>query len=288
MPNTRSGSIEVLHLSKQFLQRETGLTLDVLNDISFCAEPGTFLALVGESGCGKTTLLRILAGLECADHGIVQINGKAVSGPNADCGMMFQQNALFPWLTVRENIEFGPKMLRKSQQDQARINELLQIMRLEDFSNVYPAKISGGMQQRAALARALANDPSVLLLDEPLGALDAFTRMRLQDELIRIWQWQKNTMLMITHDIDEAVYLAQKVIILTPRPSRIQKELAISLPSLGYGREIEPAANLSDYGTRFWRRFILCRGVYHEQKERTITDNELCAAACTKRGISWS
>lgn len=113
MPNTRSGSIEVLHLSKQFLQRETGLTLDVLNDISFCAEPGTFLALVGESGCGKTTLLRILAGLECADHGIVQINGKAVSGPNADCGMMFQQNALFPWLTVRENIEFGPKMLRK-------------------------------------------------------------------------------------------------------------------------------------------------------------------------------
>ena len=107
MPNTRSGSIEVLHLSKQFLQRETGLTLDVLNDISFCAEPGTFLALVGESGCGKTTLLRILAGLECADHGIVQINGKAVSGPNADCGMMFQQNALFPWLTVRENIEFG-------------------------------------------------------------------------------------------------------------------------------------------------------------------------------------
>lgn len=149
---------------------------------------------------------------------------------NADCGMMFQQNALFPWLTVRENIEFGPKMLRKSQQDQARINELLQIMRLEDFSNVYPAKISGGMQQRAALARALANDPSVLLLDEPLGALDAFTRMRLQDELIRIWQWQKNTMLMITHDIDEAVYLAQKVIILTPRPSQIQKELAISLP----------------------------------------------------------
>ena len=143
---------------------------------------------------------------------------------------MFQQNALFPWLTVRENIEFGPKMLRKSQQDQARINELLQIMRLEDFSNVYPAKISGGMQQRAALARALANDPSVLLLDEPLGALDAFTRMRLQDELIRIWQWQKNTMLMITHDIDEAVYLAQKVIILTPRPSQIQKELAISLP----------------------------------------------------------
>ena len=121
-------------------------------------------------------------------------------------------------------------MLRKSQQDQARINELLQIMRLEDFSNVYPAKISGGMQQRAALARALANDPSVLLLDEPLGALDAFTRMRLQDELIRIWQWQKNTMLMITHDIDEAVYLAQKVIILTPRPSQIQKELAISLP----------------------------------------------------------
>ena len=144
--------------------------------------------------------------------------------------MMFQQNALFPWLTVRENIEFGPKMLRKSQQDQARINELLQIMRLEDFSNVYPAKISGGMQQRAALARALANDPSVLLLDEPLGALDAFTRMRLQDELIRIWQWQKNTMLMITHDVDEAVYLAQKVIILTPRPSQIQKELAISLP----------------------------------------------------------
>ena len=132
-----------------------------------------------------------------------------------DCGMMFQQNALFPWLTVRENIEFGPKMLRKSQQDQARINELLQIMRLEDFSNVYPAKISGGMQQRAALARALAKDPSVLLRDEPLGALDAFTRMRLQDELIRIWQWQKNTMLMITHDIDEAVYLAQKVIILT-------------------------------------------------------------------------
>ena len=228
MPNTRSGSIEVLHLSKQFLQRETGLTLDVLNDISFCAEPGTFLALVGESGCGKTTLLRILAGLECADHGIVQINGKAVSGPNADCGMMFQQNALFPWLTVRENIEFGPKMLRKSQQDQARINELLQIMRLEDFSNVYPAKISGGMQQRAALARALANDPSVLLLDEPLGALDAFTRMRLQDELIRIWQWQKNTMLMITHDIDEAVYLAQKVIILTPRPKRTCDLSAIS------------------------------------------------------------
>lgn len=230
MADTGRGLIDVQHLSKQFLQRETGLTLEVLHDISFRADPGTFLALVGESGCGKTTLLRILAGLENASSGKIQVNGKSVSGPNADCGMMFQQNALFPWLTVRQNIEFGPKVLGKRNQQQTRIDELLKIMKLTDFSDVYPIKLSGGMQQRAALARALANDPAVLLLDEPLGALNAFTRMRLQDELIKIWKWQKNTMVMITHDIDEAVYLAQKVIIFTPRPSRLQKEINISLP----------------------------------------------------------
>ena len=214
MPDIRSGSIEVLHLSKQFLQRETGLTLDVLNDISFCGEPGTFLALVGESGCGKTTLLQILAGLECADHGIVQINGKAVSGPNADCGMMFQQNALFPWLTVRENIEFGPKMLRKSQQDQARINELLQIMRLEDFSNVYPAKISGGMQQRSALARALANDPKVLLCDEATSALDPNTTKSILELIKQINRDLGITVIVITHEMAVIEAICDRVAII--------------------------------------------------------------------------
>ena len=198
------GSIRVLNVNKSFRNVDSTI-LNVLDNISISVEPGSFVSIVGESGCGKSTLLRILAGLEKPDSGILEIGGTPVNGPDVRCGMMFQQNILFPWLTVEDNIAFGPKMIGKCREKCKEVDRLMEMTGIKEFAKSYPAQLSGGMQQRAALARALATDPEVLLLDEPLGALDAFTRMRIQDELLRIWNNKKNTMLMITHDIEEVM-----------------------------------------------------------------------------------
>ena len=201
-----------------------------LDHVSITVPAGKFVSIIGESGCGKTTLLRMVAGLDKPTEGTIHIDGIPVSGPNPNCGMMFQQDVLFPWLTVRENIAFGPKMLRQSEAKKERVEELLRMIHIEEFAKDYPGQLSGGMKQRVSLARALANEPAVLLLDEPLGALDAFTRMHIQDELLEIRKKYDSTMLMITHDIDEAVYLSDIVVVMTPRPGRVNRVIPVDMP----------------------------------------------------------
>jgi ABC-type nitrate/sulfonate/bicarbonate transport system ATPase subunit len=201
----------------------------VLDHISIGFPKGKFISVVGESGCGKTTLLRMIAGFEFPSEGFIEINGAPVTGPTADCGMLFQQDVLFPWLTVKGNVAFGPKMLCQLAKKRDYIDSLLKMVHIHEFANDYPAQLSGGMKQRVSLARALANDPAVLLLDEPLGALDAFTRMHIQGELLAIRKIASNTMVMVTHDIDEAVYLSDVVVVMTPRPGRIKDIIFVEM-----------------------------------------------------------
>ncbi|MDO4322629.1 MAG: ABC transporter ATP-binding protein [Lachnospiraceae bacterium] len=228
MIEKRTGAgLEIDGVSKIFANHREKSELPVLQGVSFQAEAGSFVSVIGESGCGKTTLLRIIAGLEQASEGEVRLDGITVNGPNRRCGMMFQKNILFPWLTVRENIEFGPKLLKRKSDEHT--EKLLQMMHLEQFAEVYPDKLSGGMAQRAALARALANEPEVLLLDEPLGALDALTRMKLQDELLRVWNYHGNTVVMVTHDIDEAIYMSDRIIVMSLRPGTIKRVIPVPM-----------------------------------------------------------
>jgi ABC-type nitrate/sulfonate/bicarbonate transport system ATPase subunit len=184
-------------------------------------EPGEFVSIVGTSGCGKTTLLRIIAGLEIPTRGEVICGDEKVLGTSPDRGLVFQEHTLFPWLTVRKNMQFAIESSRQKKANSEMIDSLLKTAGLYDFANSYPHQLSGGMRQRAALIRSLAVVPSVLLLDEPLGALDSFTRMTLQDEIIRLWNEYGNTMMLITHDVDEAIYLSQRIVVMSPRPGRI-------------------------------------------------------------------
>lgn len=213
--------IQLRHVVREYPQLDGRPALVALDDINLDIHKGSFTCIVGESGCGKTSLLRLLAGLDTAASGSILFDGKSVNGPNEKCGMVFQKNSLFPWLTVRENVAFGPKRTGHYKGNEKQIDELLRMVRIEAFAESYPAQLSGGMQQRVALAQSLANKPETLLLDEPLSALDAFTRMHLQDELLRLWQLNNNTVVMITHDIDEAIYLADTIVLISPRPGRI-------------------------------------------------------------------
>lgn len=223
-------SIEIAHLRKSFRKHGVAEELKVLDDITFSVQTGEFVSIVGESGCGKTTLLRMIAGLEPCSDGSVCINGQTVTGPSADCGMMLQQNTLFPWLTVYQNILFGRKMIGRRAGMYEEADDLLARTEMTEFRDAYPSKLSGGQIQRVALARALENDPKVLLLDEPLGALDAFTRMHMQDMIQKLHAQKKNTMVMITHDIDEAVYLSDHILIFSPRPARILESIEVKIP----------------------------------------------------------
>ncbi len=187
------------------------------------------MALVGPSGCGKSTLLRLMAGLDTPDAGELSIGTETITGPSAERGLVFQDPNLFPWLTVSRNIQAGLVARGLLHDKRHEVVEFMRLVGLEAFANAYPHHLSGGMAQRAALARALINHPKVLLLDEPLGALDAFTRMRMQDEVLRLWQARRTTMLLITHDIDEAIYMSDRIIIMTPSPGRIERTISIAL-----------------------------------------------------------
>jgi len=221
------GGIAIRNLNKSF--ELEGRTLPVLQDINLSIQPGEFLALVGSSGCGKTTLLRILLGLEKGYHGSVFLDGVPIVGPSSERGIVFQEHRLLPWLTVAQNVGFGLRELKDAQEKRRRVGEALQLVGLEAFENAYPGQLSGGMAQRAAIARALVNKPRVLLLDEPLGALDALTRLRMQRELDVLVRKEKVTTVLVTHDIEEALYLADRVIVLSARPGRIKRELVVSL-----------------------------------------------------------
>jgi ABC-type nitrate/sulfonate/bicarbonate transport system ATPase subunit len=202
----------------------------VLDSISFSIAAGELVSLVGPSGCGKSTLLRLIAGLDFPDTGELLVGEEKILGPSAERGLVFQDPNLFPWLTVRRNIEAGlvARGVLKAQRHE--VSDFMRLVGLEAFANSHPHHLSGGMSQRVALARALINHPKVLLLDEPLGALDAFTRMRMQDEVLRLWENRRTTMLLVTHDIDEAIYMCNRIFIMTPAPGRIDRDIEIGLP----------------------------------------------------------
>jgi sulfonate transport system ATP-binding protein len=228
-PRRRAGGLAIEHVSKSF-ELKTGPLL-VLDDISLTVEPGEFVAIVGGSGCGKSTLLRLLAGLDPDYEGRLLHDGAPIVGTGLQRGLVFQDHRLFPWLTVEQNV--GLSFTNTNVPDKERRERVAaEIARvgLDGFADAYPHQLSGGMSQRAAIARALVGRPDVLLLDEPLGSLDALTRLRLQQELRRLWQDEGITMLMVTHDIDEAVYLADRIVVLEARPGRVRRIQPVPLP----------------------------------------------------------
>ncbi|HEY7319979.1 MAG TPA: ABC transporter ATP-binding protein [Candidatus Binatia bacterium] len=230
LAQTESSSLRVQQVSKSFPAPDNPLTSrQALSNISLSIAPGELVSLVGPSGCGKSTLLRLIAGLETPDSGELLIGSDPISEPSAERGLVFQDPNLFPWLTVRRNIEAGLVARRVLREKRNEVGEFMQLVGLEAFGDAYPHHLSGGMAQRVALARALINHPKVLLLDEPLGALDAFTRMRMQDEVLRLWENRRTTMLLVTHDIDEAIYMSDRIMIMTQRPGRIDREIGINL-----------------------------------------------------------
>jgi sulfonate transport system ATP-binding protein len=220
--------LDIRGVSKQFSLARGPLA--VLENIDLAVRPGEFICIVGASGCGKSTLLRLAAGLDADYSGSIVHNGKPVNGTDLSRGLIFQEHRLFPWLTVEQNIAlaFGGTRVPKREQN-ARVQEQIRRVGLEGFEQAWPHQISGGMAQRAAIARALVNQPELLLLDEPLGALDALTRLKLQQELQRLWQQAGITMVMVTHDIEEAVFLADRVVVLDSRPGRIRRIVPVPL-----------------------------------------------------------
>lgn len=202
-----------------------------LNGVNLDIYENEFICVVGPSGCGKSTILNILSGLEKATEGTILVDGKPVDGPSSEKGVVFQQYALFPWLTVRKNVEFGLKIKGLSKEEVRKIAEhYIELVGLSDFKDSYPKELSGGMKQRVAIARAYAMQPKILLMDEPFGALDAQTRTQLQSELLKAWEEERKTCFFITHDVDEAVILAQRVIVMSARPGRIKTIIDIDIP----------------------------------------------------------
>jgi len=220
--------LEIRNVSKTFALN--GQSIEALRNASLTVRKGEFICLIGASGCGKSTLLRMVAGFETPTAGEVLMWGMPVAGPDPSRGMVFQDYGLFPWLTVRDNIGFGPKSRGLAGKDVRETSEkFIELVGLQRFADAYPHQLSGGMKQRVAIARVLANDAEVVLMDEPFGALDAMTRERLQDELVEIWSRTKLTVLFVTHAIEEAIFLADRVVVMSPGPGRIDNEYVIDL-----------------------------------------------------------
>jgi ABC-type nitrate/sulfonate/bicarbonate transport system ATPase subunit len=247
-------SLRVRNVSKSFPVPDNPLAhRRALDAVSLSLAVGELVSLIGPSGCGKSTLLRLIAGLDSPDSGELWIGSERITGPNAERGLVFQDPNLFPWLTVSRNIEAGLVARGVLHEQRYEVKEFMHLVGLEAFANAYPHHLSGGMAQRVALARALINHPKILLLDEPLGVLDAFTRMRMQDEVLRLWRsrrtqqplrkrpnivsdellrlWQarRTTMLLVTHDIDEAIYMSDRIVIMTQRPGRIERTIPVAI-----------------------------------------------------------
>lgn len=220
--------IQIKNIKKTFTL-PTG-ELEVLKDVSLDIEDGEIISIVGGSGCGKSTLLRIIAGLETATSGEILIDGKKLDKPSQkDVGMIFQESRLFPWKTVEKNIEFGIWEKKAKSERRKSIQEHIDLVGLQGFEKALPYQLSGGMQQRVSIARSLINQPKVLLLDEPFGALDAFTRINMQREVLRIWEQEKKTLILVTHDIDEALYMGDRVVVMSSKPGVVQKIVDVDL-----------------------------------------------------------
>jgi ABC-type nitrate/sulfonate/bicarbonate transport system ATPase subunit len=224
----RNAAIRINNIRKTFPQAD-GPEITVLDDINLVFEPGEFVSLIGPSGCGKSTLLRLIAGLIRPDSGELHLDGEVISGPGYERGLVFQDPTLFPWKTIWENIAFGLRARGVYRREKENIPEFFKLVGLEGFEKSYPHHLSGGMAQRASLARALVNNPKVLLLDEPLGALDAFTRMNMQDEILKIWERRGMTTVMVTHDVDEAIYMADRIVVMSARPAKIEQVIRVEM-----------------------------------------------------------
>lgn len=227
--------IRVTNLKKSFPLK--GNDFIALDGVNLNIQDKEFVTIVGPSGCGKTTLLNVIGGLETFTDGEVLVDEEPVRGPSPERGVIFQQYALFPWLTVRQNVEFGLKLARKSRKEiQQTADRFIDLVGLTQFADALPKMLSGGMKQRCALARAYAMNPKLLLMDEPFGALDALSRVNLQGQLLRTWQVEKRTVMFITHDVDEAVFLANRVVVMAANPGRIKKIIEVDLP---YPRNVD-------------------------------------------------
>ncbi len=223
--------INIEKVCKTFTTNKNSFT--ALNDVNLTVGESEFVCILGPSGCGKSTLLRIVAGLEQATSGKVYYNGNVISKPDKKIGMVFQNYSLMPWLTVRNNISLGLRFASKSKQEQQqRADHYLDIINMKEFGDALPHELSGGMQQRVAIARALANEPDVLLMDEPFGALDAYTRIVLQKELLSIWEKHKKTILFVTHSVDEAIYLADRIIFMPGKSGGKIQEIKVDMPRI--------------------------------------------------------
>ena len=243
--------IEVRGVSKEF-QTSRGVVVG-LADVDLDIREGEFVTLVGPSGCGKSTMLNLLGGLLMPTRGEVRVNGATVKGPGPERGVIFQQYALFPWLTAQQNVEFGLGLQGIGKRERAETaTRYLEMVGLADFARAYPKELSGGMKQRCAIARAYAVNPSILLMDEPFGALDALTRVQMQDNLLHTWEQERRTAVFITHDVDEAVYLANRVVVMSPHPGRVSEVIEVPLP---YPRsdDLRLSPEFADLRARVWR-----------------------------------
>jgi sulfonate transport system ATP-binding protein len=224
----KSETLVIKNVNKTY-RAENG-NVDALVNVNLDVHPGEFVCIVGASGCGKSTLLKLIVGLENHFTGEIRIGNTSIKGPDISRGMIFQEARLFPWLTVEENIGFGfvgkiPKKIKRRI-----IQEHIDLVNLTGFDKAYPHQLSGGMQQRVSIARALVSNPKILTLDEPFGALDALTRIQMQQEILRIWEFEKTTMLLVTHDIDEAIYLGNRIVVMSERPGTVTRIIDVNIP----------------------------------------------------------
>ena len=242
--------LDIQHVTTEFARQ--GRVIRALDAIDLTVEEGEFLTIVGPSGCGKTTLLHMLGGFVPVEEGAIRLDGKAIGGPGPDRGVIFQEYALFPWRTAHGNVVWPLEIKGIAKAERERIAErYLELVHLQGFRDHYPAELSGGMKQRVALARILVLDPRILLMDEPFGALDSQTRELMQEELLEIWSTTGKTVIFITHDIDEAVYLSDRVIVMTARPGKVKEALRIDLPR-PRRLEIKKSSDYAAYRNRVW------------------------------------
>ena len=228
-----------------------GASVQALQDVSLDLKAGELLSVLGPSGCGKTTLLNIVAGFLAPTDVQIVLNGKRVRGPGAERGMVFQQGALFEWMNVRQNVGFGPAMKGMAKAEKAQIvDNLLDVVGLNDFKDKAVYELSGGMQQRVALARCLANDPDVILMDEPLGALDALTRENMQGLVLKLWKETGKTIILITHSVEEALLLGERLLVMAPRPGRIHTEYRLPFAEMGVGQDLREVKKHPDFAAR--------------------------------------
>ena len=221
--------LKLKDVSKSFSRVDSTEVTNAVTDVNISMYNGEFVSLVGTSGCGKSTILRMIAGLIAPTTGEITINGDNITSPGPDIGMVFQKPTLFPWLTVEDNVAFSLKMQGKLKEGMEDVHRLINVIGLEKFKKDYPGQLSGGMAQRVALARAMISKPKILLMDEPLGALDAFTRMNMQNEILDMWQVNKQLVVMVTHDIDEAIHMSSRILVMEAHPGRIREEIKIDM-----------------------------------------------------------